>query len=436
MSEGSWYPMTNLIGTIGTPGDVSGYGSADVAYHTLTTIEWGEEDKDDVVGEACLAFATSIPQGATIEHARLTWTADSTDSDTLQTLLAPLSVGDWSEGVTDPTQTRDDIGVVVWSDMRSDSTVLAEGGDDFGGGGTSLGAASYGVTTIGQSMKATSSASLTNARMRMTARGPSPGGLVWLEVWSVTGDSGNYRPLVLLAESEQIPHEVIFDTQGALNGVIEFPFSGSNQITLSVDTVYFLKLRTNAVLESIFPIDSDPLSVWWELYDGNPAENGIVFGEFRGFSHYIYRLVDQLTAIPSPSSWFGGFYAPSVVAGTSYIWGDAASGLDAPDYDTTLFSTAVQEAVDQAGFTGGFGFRITANPPNTTDGAKRVFRSADYTDHPGPLLTVGWTDPPHDASIDGSPSIGPAVGSAVDVSPGVSATVSLSVSVAGTPGVQ
>ena len=436
MPDGSWYPMTNLTGSIGTPGDVSGYDSVDVAHHNSITIEWGEEAKDSVKANAYLAFATSIPQGATIEHARLTWTADSTDSDTVYTLFAPLSVGDWSEGVTDPTQTRDDIGVVVWSDMRNGSTVLAEGGDDFSGSNTWLGNTYSGVTTVGQSMKATSSASLTNARMRMHAHGPSPGGLVWLEVWSVAGSSGNYRPSVLLAESEQIPHEVIFDTQTALNGVIEFPFSGANQITLSVDTVYFLKLRTNAVLESIFPISSGPLSVWWEVHAGNPVENGIIFGEFRGFSHYIYRLVDQLTAIPSPSSWFAAFNAPSVVAGTSYIWGDAASGLDAPDYETTIFKTAVQASVDQAGFTGGFGFRIGAHPPSTTDGAKRVFRSADYADHAGPMLTVGWTNPPHDASIHGEPSIGPLVGSAVDVSLGISATVSLSASVAGTPGVQ
>ena len=65
MSEGSWYPMTNPIGTIGTPGDVSVYGSSDVAHHTLTTIEWGEGGED---GEVSGDNGEGKCRGGNIQH--------------------------------------------------------------------------------------------------------------------------------------------------------------------------------------------------------------------------------------------------------------------------------------------------------------------------------------------------------------------------------
>lgn len=257
------------------------------------TISLGKEDKTLDISDSYLCWDTSIPVGATINRAAITVVAESANTITpLVANIKALAPGPWSAESDVVTQDR----------SRLRATIIGPPGL------TTIGQAAT-TATADQPITISKAANLDSAAQVITPTSTSAiewiwvyayrnnvygsvtddTGIVWWEIWSVTGSAGSYREDALLATSDNRTYHSIQVVSGEDVPAIEaWYFSGANSITLSSGTNYLFKSRIDG-------LDGDQaLSLSQKVETSTQSKNQVFYGDFDGFSVQTYPSRDSI----------------------------------------------------------------------------------------------------------------------------------------------
>jgi hypothetical protein len=366
-----------------------------------TTVPLATNGKAATTSDGWLKFDTSaIPSGVTINSAKITFTSNQTGSVAAPPQVKILGLDPseiWSESsVTDHT---DDANGMLCKLTTTGAVDAAEGRALTSTGHFTM-TPNGGATNHCQVMRNTASGTLGSATIKVGRAGNATAAAEegWVEIWSVTGSSGSYKPLTKLAESVHVGWNSINVS------IVDqtFTFTGANQITMPGvgGALWILRLNQNFTPQ-------EPLGAFNRLFYKVPwgnaqgsftpsIHNGIRQGTYSGFTTQLYpkgQHVHNIALLGSETP----FYTSQMIAGSSYSWGSSSM---TPSISTDHVKNSVANVIADAGYNGSVGMRLLTTFVSGFVGYSRVMRSYNHASDPGPTLTVNWTVPSVSVSID------------------------------------
>lgn len=366
-----------------------------------TTVPLATNGKAATTSDGWLKFDTStIPSGSTINSAKITFTSNQTGAVSIYPRIKILGLDPseiWSESsVTDHT---DDVNGMLCKLTTTGAVDAAEGRALTSTGHFTM-TPNGGATNHCQVMRNTASGTLGSATIKVGRAGNATAAAEegWVEIWSVTGSSGSYKPLTKLAESVHVGWN-------SINAAIvdqTFTFTGANQITMPGvgGALWILRLNQNFTpQEPSGGLNRFYYKVPWGNAQGSftpSIHNGIRQGTYSGFTTQLYPLgqdIHDITVLGSESY----FNTAQMALGSSYSWG---SSTMTPSISTDHVKNSVANVIADAGYNGSVGMRLRTEFVSGFIGYSRVMRSYNHASDPGPTLTVNWTVPSVSVSID------------------------------------
>lgn len=287
-------------------------------YHKSLAMLLGRENKSTDVFDVYLAYDTEIPAGATINKAALGILDSGTNTEAASVNVNGLAPGKWDATRTENTSDLATLEVTLYDGVNPKSTTVFN---------PSLGvpirlSAFTGITSAGQVILTNSSGTLTSLKIKIGRASPyaqsSEIGIVYFEIWSVTGTAGAYTPLSRLAVSDNMAYASL---TSASTPQEEFTFSGPNQISITDETNYIAKL----IIDGVDP-DTPFAFVTLDVavpFNSPSDQNILYFGEFDAFTPYLYPTLGAFDAqaVLSTSTQFTLADTASEAGGRKF-WGE------------------------------------------------------------------------------------------------------------------
>ena len=302
MAEERHFPMTgNHVKYI--TGDVMSFSTDAAASYLepeLTTLRLGVENKTLDTEEMFLCWDTTIPAGAIINAATITTTAGAV-ANTVAPLtmgIIPLAQGNWSSQSEVVTQRRARLRISLFGDGSGSAATTNTEGLKF----AVSPAANF--DSLAQVVTASGTGDLEYLRVYvwrddLYGSNTADDGIVWWEVWSVTGSAGSYREDSLLASSDNILYDDLRDEVSAYTTDWTFS-SGYNAVSLTEGVSYAIKLRTHGL------DGNQAISFLYQAEATEKDDNMIFFGDFDGFSQQTYPDRASIVEDDGPAL-FGGY---------------------------------------------------------------------------------------------------------------------------------